>query len=65
MMREDRIRNIKLVLQIQSEINSRIAETVYELLRDKDGSGKEEIEKLAESITYKLEDNMRFVVESK
>lgn len=62
-MRKDRLRNIKLVTQIQSEINSRIAETVHELLRDKDGSGKEEIEKLAESINYKLEDNMRCIVE--
>lgn len=64
-MRNDRLRNIKLVTQIQSEINSRIAETVHELLRDKDSSGKEEVERLAESINYKLEDNLRCIVEDK
>lgn len=62
-MRNDRLRNIKLVTQIQNEINSRIAETVHELLRNKDSSGKDEILSMVESINYKLEDNARFICE--
>lgn len=62
-MREDRLRNLKLIIQLQNTINSRIAETLSELLRNKDSSGKEEIMRLIESVNYKMEDELRFVSE--
>lgn len=62
-MKENRRRNLKLVIQIQSEINSRITETLNELARNKDTSGKDEVLSMIESIKYKMDDNERFIVE--
>lgn len=52
-LKESRRRNIKLVIQIQNELNSRIAETLNELVRDKDADGSDEMVGLLGGIKYK------------